>query len=111
MTKVKNVNRCQLIRSGNVVSFTFNRNLGGVVENHIYTNYVVIPEGYRPAVNEYASGIEVLITNYAGDFYFNIETTGKTNICSQVSHNEDRSYVVSGSYITHDAFPVEDVTN
>lgn len=111
MTKVKSLNGCQFMRSGNVVSFTFNRNLGGVVENHIYTNYVVIPEGYRPAVNEYVSGIEVLITNYAGDFYFNIETTGKTNICSKVSHSENRSYVVSGSYITNDPFPLEDVTN
>lgn len=111
VTKVKSLNGCQFMRSGNVVSFTFNRNLGGVVENHIYANYVVIPEGYRPAVNEYVSGIEVLITNYAGDFYFNIETTGKTNICSKVSHSEDRSYVVSGSYITNDQFPVEDVIN
>lgn len=109
VTKVQKLNGCQFMRFGNVVSFTFNRILGGVVANHIYPNYVVIPEGYRPAVNEYMSGIEILVTNYVGNFYFNIETNGNTNICSKASHNEDRSYVVSGSYITNDQFPVEDV--
>ena len=95
-------------RQGNVVAFKHNKVIGGVAAGHVYDNQGKIPNGYKPSIDVTFAGTRIVGAAITGSFYANIGTTGGTNFISNGSHSEVQSYVVSGSYITVDSFPVSD---
>lgn len=96
-------------RFGNLVFFTHNKSLNGVMANTKYTNQGKVPTGYRPVERYFATGIRsVGISNVTGYFYFEIATDGTGVFISTSNHSEAQSYSISGCYITEDAFPTAD---
>lgn len=95
-------------RVGNLVYFTFAKNISGVVANHRYNNQGTAPSGYRPNRLYYSNGMRTDRDVVNGVFFFEIATNGVTGIISTATHNEQQSYTVSGCYITEDTFPTAD---
>lgn len=89
-------------RYGNVVTFSFNRVLSQVQKNFLYNNQGHPPTGYKPLYSLYFTGKQIVGTNQVGDFYLNLRNDGVAIIVSNSSHDDARSYCVSGSYITND---------
>ena len=95
-------------RMGNLVFFSHNKVVGGVVANTKYTNQGNAPAGYKPVAKYYANGIRMVGSVINGSFYFEILPDGSTVFESTANHTNDQSYVVSGCYITDDTFPTAD---
>ena len=93
---------------GNLVFFSHNKVVGGVVANTKYTNQGNAPAGYKPVAKYYANGIRMVGSVINGSFYFEILPDGSTVFESTANHTNDQSYVVSGCYITDDTFPTAD---
>ena len=93
------------VRCGNVVTFTFNRVLSQVQKNFLYNNQGHPPTGYVPTHNLYFTGKQIVGTNQVGDFYLNLRSDGVAVVVSNSSHDDGRSYCVSGTYITNNPLP------
>lgn len=107
--KNSSVNGWTLVRNGNIVTFKHNKVLSGVIAGHSYSNQGKIPEGYRPAIDITLPGDRIIGATITGSFYVSIGPAGNTNFVSNGSHNENQSYVASGSFLTTDEFPDNDI--